>query len=100
VPAQGVTIDIDAGDPERVIVRVRNGGVIPRDVLPKLFEPMAGSDRRGDKSQGLGLGLYITQQIVKAHDGVIFVDTSEADGTTFTVHLPRTACSPRSEGDR
>jgi C4-dicarboxylate-specific signal transduction histidine kinase len=56
---------------------------------------MTGSDRRGSKSQGLGLGLCITQQIVKAHGGTISVQTSEADGTSFTVYLPR---APRARG--
>jgi PAS domain S-box-containing protein len=73
--------------PERVSIAVRNGGVIPPDLLPVMFEPFRGSERADRK--GLGLGLHITQQIVLAHGGAIRVASSEADGTVFCVDLPR-----------
>ena len=67
--------------------QTRNGGSpIPKEVLPHIFEP----GRRGDaRSGGLGLGLFIVQQIVLAHGGSIEVSSSEADGTVFTVVLSR-----------
>jgi signal transduction histidine kinase len=37
----------------------------------------------------LGLGLYIVEKIVTAHDGRIDVTSTEESGTTFTVRLPR-----------
>ena len=56
---------------------------------------MTGGERRRDGSQGLGLGLYISKQIVEAHGGHIEVRSSEADGTTsFVVVLPREASVP------
>ncbi|WP_410478058.1 ATP-binding protein [Myxococcus sp. MxC21-1] len=38
---------------------------------------------------GLGLGLYITRQIVRAHDGDAQVASSATEGTTFLIRLPR-----------
>ncbi len=78
------------GDGREVELKVHNQGpAIPEDMKPALFEPF----RRGipeDRSpRGLGLGLYIVQQIVHAHQGSIGVDSTEKEGTTFTVHLPR-----------
>jgi sigma-B regulation protein RsbU (phosphoserine phosphatase) len=37
----------------------------------------------------MGLGLYIVREIVAAHGGSIEARSSEAEGTTFTVRLPR-----------
>ena len=84
-----------AGDTADVTLKVSNRGpAIPPDVLPLIFEPF----RRGvpdDKSPGgLGLGLYIVQQIALAHDGSVSVESSPTAGTTFTVRLPRGMTSP------
>jgi phosphoserine phosphatase RsbU/P len=74
-----------------VLTTYNAGPPIPADVLPHLFEPgRRGPPRRGRAgSSGLGLGLYIVQQIVLAHGGGIDVQSDAADGTTFTVSLPR-----------
>jgi len=71
-----------------VTLQTWNGGTpIPGEVLPHLFEP----GRRDSRSSGLGLGLYIVQQIVLAHGGSLEVRSLEEEGTTFTVTLPRRA---------
>jgi len=49
-----------------------------------IFEPF----RRSESSAGMGLGLYITQQIARAHGGDITVSSSPAAGTTFRMTLP------------
>ncbi len=76
---------VDCSD--EVVVEVHNRGTIPREVMGNLFEPF----RRARKSSsgGLGLGLYIADQIAKAHGGGIDVASSDAEGTVFTVRLPR-----------
>jgi PAS domain S-box-containing protein len=78
---------------DQLQVEVSNTGTIPDHIVPVLFAPFRGSQRRGPKSQGLGLGLYITFQIVRAHGGTI--DVSSNDGTTrFVIRMPRGAPSP------
>jgi len=78
----------DAGD--LVVVTVHNGGPpIPPATLPRLFEPF--QQGTPGASDGLGLGLYIAGEIVRAHRGTIEVRSSEDEGTTVTVTLPRRA---------
>jgi signal transduction histidine kinase len=88
--AEGVRVHVDATDPDRVITVVKNGGVIPADLLPKLFLPMAGGDRRRAKSHGLGLGLFIARHMTIAHGGELAVESNEREGTTMKITLPRT----------
>jgi PAS domain S-box-containing protein len=73
-----------------VTLSVHNGGnPIPAELLPVIFEPY----RRGPAAAlgrgSIGLGLYISRQIVLGHGGHIDVRSSKEEGTTFTVWLPR-----------
>jgi signal transduction histidine kinase len=68
---------------------VRNAGEIPPEVRPHLFDPFASDNNR----TGLGLGLYIVQEIVRAHGGAVSPDSSGGH-TAFTATLPRRAPSP------
>jgi signal transduction histidine kinase len=82
-----VTIAVEASG-DSVMLRVHNeGDSIPKALLPHLFEPF----RRGRTGTGVGLGLYIVQQIARAHGGGIDVDSAPGCGTTFRVNLPRRA---------
>jgi signal transduction histidine kinase len=90
VPEGGVTVAIDGTASGHVRIDVRNAGTIPKELLPTIFDPLSGSTRR-DKARGLGLGLYITSEIVKSHRGQIIARSNEQDGTTFSVVLPREA---------
>lgn len=71
-----------------VTLSVTNTGVIPEEVLPHLFDPFRGGQRHLGRSDGLGLGLYIVQQIVLAHQGHVDVRTDHGR-TTFRVEIPR-----------
>jgi signal transduction histidine kinase len=85
-----VRIVLDAtGDPVDLVVQ--NQGVIPAEALPALFEPFrrAASPHGARALSGLGLGLYISREIVIAHGGVIAVSSADGGGTTFRVSLPR-----------
>lgn len=81
------------GTEDRATLTVHNSGTtIPSAQLPVLFDPFkriaaGGAELRNAK--GVGLGLYIAEQVAHAHGGTIDVVSSELDGTTFTVSLPR-----------
>jgi signal transduction histidine kinase len=88
-PNAPVAIEVDGTDPTQVQIHVHNEGVIPDLLLPRLFEPFQSGDRLRSRGDGLGLGLFITRQIVEAHGGTLEVVSSPACGTEFTVRLPR-----------
>lgn len=92
-----VRIAVDGTRPEEVSIMVSNGGTIPPGLLPHLFDPFRGGEREPGRHQGLGLGLFIAHQIVRAHHGTIEA-RSHNDVTSFRVTLPRhaRARSPRS----
>ncbi len=78
-----------AGGEREIVLQIRNGGVIPPGLLSTIFEPFRGRTNARPRGLGLGLGLFISQQIVAAHGGDIGVESSVTSGTVFTVHLPR-----------
>ena len=66
------------------------GAPIPSEKLTSIFEPLQRATAEVDKSgRSVGLGLYIVKHIVEAHGGTIDVTSTEAEGTRFTVRLPR-----------
>ena len=73
-------------------IEVSNQGpAIPDDLRPVIFEPFrrgTGDEQRNRR--GLGLGLFITREIVRAHRGTIEL-LSEDGRTTFVVRLPLAA---------
>ncbi len=75
-----------------VRLTVHNRGCIPQEQQAALFEPFRTTRHPGDRRRGLGLGLYIVHQIVRAHGGTVEVDSDPRGGTTFRIDLPR-ACS-------
>ncbi len=90
--AVGAPIRVAIGaEGETAVLTVTNAlreGPIPADRLAQLFEPY----RRGEGSAashraGLGLGLYIAHEVVRAHKGQLSA-TSTPEGTTFRVELP------------
>lgn len=83
------------GEPYEITLAVHNKGkAIAPAIVPTLFNAIRHRALRPTPDQkghvrNLGLGLYITNEIVKAHGGDIHVVSTEADGTTFTIRLPR-----------
>jgi signal transduction histidine kinase len=90
-PARAVTVTATLGDHgHRLTLVVHNHGkTIADGVLPVLFDPFRrGTREPSARTRGLGLGLYITREIVRAHGGTVEVTSSMTDGTRFTVTLP------------
>ncbi len=65
-----------------------NGPGIPSEKMPYLFDRYYRADSSGMQYSGLGLGLYISAEIVKRHNGTIGVDSELAKGSTFWFTLP------------
>jgi signal transduction histidine kinase len=83
-----VTVRVRGAGPE-VAVEVHNEGPpIPPEVLPHLFDPFRRGRSDASPSRSVGLGLFITREIVRAHRGTIHVRSSRG-GTTVSVRLPR-----------
>jgi signal transduction histidine kinase len=78
------------GEDSAVVLSVSNRGPpIPATLLPLLFEPMKRGTPEGTERRSVGLGLFIVDQIVRAHEGHIQVISTEQDGTVFHLRLPR-----------
>jgi PAS domain S-box-containing protein len=88
--AEGKPIDVEVEtDPRRLMIRVRDRGCgIPAEELDRVFGQFHRVD--GHRHQaGLGLGLYISRHIARAHGGEITVDSAPGTGSVFTVEIPR-----------
>jgi len=59
------------------------GPGIPANALKKVFDPFYTT-----KPTGTGLGLFVSQRIVQSHGGTMELESTEGQGTCFTIHLP------------
>lgn len=92
----GVAVHVDGGHADHVVLSVANAGTIAPELLPHLFDPFrSGQQReRHQRQAGLGLGLYIVQQIVRAHRGAIAVHSPLGERQTrFDLTMPRQAAA-------
>jgi signal transduction histidine kinase len=75
-----------------VVVSIRDNGTgIDPEVMPRLFTKFAtkSSSIRGTKGKGIGLGLYISKNVIEAHEGRIWAENNvDKKGTTFSFSLP------------
>lgn len=75
-------------DEERFCLSVTNASAkISETVMDRLFQPFSHGELKSG-SKGLGLGLYISSEIAKAHQGVLTVCSTDTD-TCFTLEIPR-----------
>jgi len=80
-----IVVRTGIGEGEVWIEVADNGSGIPKDVLPRIFDPFYTTKPVG---KGTGLGLSLSYGIVHKHGGRITVDTEVGRGTTFRVMLP------------
>jgi PAS domain S-box-containing protein len=82
--------------PDDVVIHIANDGEpIPADSLARIFEPFQrGADAAPSRDRSIGLGLFISKEIVLAHGGTIDVRSTAEEGTVFTVVLPRVLARP------
>jgi signal transduction histidine kinase len=86
--SSSVHVDVDC-QPDRVELRVRSSGPsITKEAQAAIFEPFRRARTAKPANGGVGLGLHIVHEIVRAHGGSISVE-SENEQTTFLVMLPR-----------
>jgi signal transduction histidine kinase len=80
-----ITVRLSRAGDDTVIAVHNSGAPIPPEKLDTLFDPY----RRATNSRGgVGLGLYIVDQIARAHGGSVQVTSTADAGTTFAIHLP------------
>lgn len=96
---QPVWVSVHGGD--EILITVQNmGEAIDEASMRTIFDPTKRfamrppSERNHTGNDNLGLGLYITREIVTAHGGRIQLTSTEAEGTTFTLSLPRVCPAP------
>ncbi|HET9494102.1 MAG TPA: PAS domain S-box protein [Chloroflexia bacterium] len=74
---------------DAAVVSVRDHGVgIPSDQQPHIFDQFFRGSNVRERVSGLGLGLFISHGIVSAHDGRMWVESKEGEGSTFLFALP------------
>lgn len=82
-----IAVRVEGLSPDHVVLSVANAGVIPPDILPSIFDPF--HCRRLEGGEGLGLGLYIVQQIAQGHHGTIGAALQPYDAPSATPRLGR-----------
>ena len=86
-PGGTVKVSAQAEESDLVINVWNTGEPIPSENIDKICEPFWRHSSTGNR-EGLGLGLYICSQIVRAHGGTLSVTSSQESGTSFTARLP------------
>lgn len=83
-----VTISVREGDNAIIVDVIDNGIGIEKERLPRIFDRFYHLEQSGENLfEGIGLGLAITQQVIKQHNGRLTVESEPGKGSTFSIHL-------------
>ena len=93
-----VRVTLDA-DHKYFYVKVADSGIgIPEDSVDHIFERFFRVDKaRSREVGGTGLGLSITKNVIQMHHGVIDVESTQGEGTTFSMRIPLNYVSRQEE---
>jgi PAS domain S-box-containing protein len=84
-----VDVELSVNDGERVSISVRDRGIgVPPEHRERIFERFYQADATGHHTAGMGLGLYISHQIVDLHGGELSAEFPDDGGSRFIVTLP------------
>ncbi|HSW97962.1 MAG TPA: PAS domain S-box protein [Candidatus Saccharimonadales bacterium] len=87
--ADKITITVTQNEQYAIIAIQDFGYGIPQGDMPELFQKFYQTKTKQEKHiQGMGLGLYITSEIIKLHHGNIWVQSEVGKGSTFYFSLP------------
>lgn len=92
IPDKGRLSISTAEDENNLYIKVKDSGSgIPKDVLPRIFEPFFSTKKSS------GLGLSVSYNIIKHHGGKIEAQSPPGQGATFSISLPKQTLSPDTE---
>lgn len=83
-----ITVLIEQMDKQARISVIDKGPGIPGEKLPHIFKRYYRVDTSGIQYSGLGLGLFISSEIIHRHGGKIGVDSEQGKGSTFWFTIP------------
>ena len=70
----------------KVEIRIKDNGLgVPKKILDKIFQPFFTTKPTG---QGTGLGLSMSYDIIKMHNGELVVNSTEGEGAEFLIRIP------------
>jgi signal transduction histidine kinase len=86
-PGSNVKISLSAGDDKATLIVSDDGLGVAKEKLEKIFNRYERATESRDIS-GLGLGLFLIKEIVKAHQGSIILESEVGKGAAFKIELP------------
>jgi signal transduction histidine kinase len=86
---EGESVAVLREGPAAWVVVQDEGLGIPGEALPHVFERFyRAGNIHPERISGVGIGLYVVEEVVRLHGGRVMVESQEGQGSTFRVYLP------------